>query len=116
MTVTAMTVTGRWHRLAATGSGYGRLTATKALKRVQMDVTDALVFLTRIGARGTAHVVNQPSLWLLVIPITAATLTAVCLLLILLAALTRERKRAMQRSLSTATDSCGVRSELRKAG
>jgi hypothetical protein len=72
MTATAMPDAGRLHRVADIGSGFGRLTATKALKHAEMDITDALSFVTRIAARGTAHVHNQTALCLAVIPMTAA--------------------------------------------
>ena len=75
MTAIAMPGTGRRHRVVAIGSGFGRLTATKALKHAEADITDALTFLTRIAARGTAHVHNQASLWLVLIPTTAAVFT-----------------------------------------
>jgi hypothetical protein len=93
MTATAMPGTGRRHRVVAIGSGFGRLTATKALKHAEMDITDALTFLTRIAARGAAHVHNQTSLWLQVIPTTAAVFTTAGVLITLYVAIIRERKR-----------------------
>ena len=35
----------RRHRVVAIGSGLGGLTATKALKHAQVNITDALMFL-----------------------------------------------------------------------
>ncbi len=51
--------TGGRHRVVAIGSGFGGLTATKALKHAQVNITDALVFLTRITAQGTSHLIYQ---------------------------------------------------------
>lgn len=93
MTVTAMPGTGRRHRVVAIGSGFGGLTATKALKHDLVNITDALAFLTRITAQGTAHVHNQASLWLHVIPTTAAALTAIGVLITLYIAIVRGRRR-----------------------
>src|ERR1700739_3067499 len=87
MTVTAKPDTahecGWLHRVVAIGSGLGGLTATKALKHDLVNLTDALVFLARITAQGTAHVHNRTSLWIQVIPTTAAVLTTVCVLITL---------------------------------
>jgi hypothetical protein len=63
--------TGRRHRVVAIGSGFGGLTATKALKHAEANITDGLVFLTRFTAQGTSHVVNQAALWLQAIPAPA---------------------------------------------
>jgi len=52
----------RRHRVVAIGSGLGGLTATKALKHDLVSVSDAVAFLTRLTAQGTAHVHNQASL------------------------------------------------------
>jgi hypothetical protein len=76
--------------LVAIGSGFGGLTATKALKHAQVNITDALVFLTRITAQGTSHVVNQTSLWVQVIPATAAVATTVGVLITLSVAVVGE--------------------------
>jgi hypothetical protein len=75
MTATAMPGTGPRRRVVAIGFDFGRLTATKALKHAETDITDTLTFLTRIAAQATAHVHNQTSLWLPVISMTAAVLT-----------------------------------------
>ena len=76
MTATAMPSThqgsGRRHRVVAIGSGLGELTATKALKHDLVNIADALVYLTRMTGQGTSHVVNRTSLWVQVIPATAA--------------------------------------------
>jgi hypothetical protein len=87
MTAIAMPGTGRRHRVVAIGSGFGRLTATKALKHAETDITDTVTFLTRIAARGTAHVHNQMSLWLAVIPTTAAAFATAGVLLTLYVAI-----------------------------
>jgi hypothetical protein len=68
--------TGSRHRVVAIGLGWVGLTASKALKHDLANITDALVFLTRITAQATAHVHNRTSLWQ-VIPTTAAVLTTV---------------------------------------
>jgi hypothetical protein len=96
MTAKAMTGTGRRHRVVAIGSGYGRLTATKALKHAETDITDALTFLTRIAARGTAHV-HRTALWLPVIPATLAVFTAVGLLFTLCVAIGRRRPQQIEK-------------------
>jgi hypothetical protein len=114
MTVTAMPGTGQRHRVVAIGCGFGRLTATKALKHAGMNMTDALTFLTRTAARGTAHVHNQTSLWLHVIPTTAAVFTTAGVLITLYVAIIRERKR----EISTAARyfSCGGRPRRSRDG
>ena len=133
MTVTAMPDTAHgcgWrHRVVAIGSGLGGLTATKALKHDLVNIADVLAFLTRMTAQGTAHVHNQTSLWLQVIPTTAAVFTTVGVLITLYVAIVRERKRApgtrhhsdsetshCRSDISLATDVCGVRSRLGKVG
>jgi CHASE2 domain-containing sensor protein len=77
--------TGRRYRVVAIGSGLGGLTATKALKHAEMEITDALVFLTRITAQSTALVHYRTSLWLQVIPTTAAVFATVGVLVALYA-------------------------------
>ena len=88
--------TGRGQRVVATGSGFGGLTATKALKHAQVNITDALVFLTRITAKGTSHLVNQRPLWLEVIPASAAVATTIGVLIALHVAVVREPKKAAE--------------------
>jgi hypothetical protein len=95
MTVTATPGTGRRHRVVAIGLGLGGLTATKALKHDLANITDALVFLTRITAQGTSHV-NQKSIWLQVIPTTAAVLATLGVLVTLYVAIIRPRNKASQ--------------------
>jgi hypothetical protein len=126
MTVTAMPDTAHgcgWrHRVVAIGSGLGGLTATKALKHDLVNIADALVFLTRITAQGTAHVHNRTLLSLQVIPTTAAVLTTVGALIVLYAATGRERKRTQRYEITTAPihpvakDGHGAHSTLGKVG
>ena len=92
MTATALPDACRRHRVVDIGSGFGRLTATKALKHAETDITDALTFLTRIAARGTAHVHHQTALWLPVIPTALAVLTTAGVLITICVAVIRERK------------------------
>ena len=68
MTITAtlpapLDVTARRHVILAIGSGLTGLTATKALKLAQLNITDALVFVTGMAARCTSHFVRQASHW-----------------------------------------------------
>src|ERR1700738_3880523 len=79
----------RRHRFVAIGSGLGGLTATKALKHTQVNITDALVFLTRVTAQGTSHVANQTRLWLQVIPATAGVAATIGVLITLHVAIVR---------------------------
>jgi hypothetical protein len=83
MTATAMPGTGRRQRVVAIGSGFGGLTATKALKHDLVNITDVVAFLTRITAQGTAHVHNQMSLWLQVVPTAGAAFATVGVLITL---------------------------------
>ena len=92
--MTAMPGTGPRHRVMAVGSGFGGLTATKALKHDLVNITDALAFLTRITAQGTAHVHNQASLGLHVIPTTAALFTTFGVLITLYIAIIRGPRRS----------------------
>jgi hypothetical protein len=86
------------HRVVAIGSGLGGLTATKALKHDLVTLTDAVAFLTRLTAQGTAHVHNQASLWLQVIPTAVAVLTMLGVLTSLFfAGSTPDRQRNSQR-------------------
>jgi hypothetical protein len=128
MTVTAMPDAAHgcgWrHRVVAIGSGLGGLTATKALKHDLVNITDVLVFLTRITAQGTAHVHNRTSVLLQVIPTTAAALTVIGVLITLYVAVIRDRqgppkniaRRPQRQGISVATDVCGIRSGLGKVG
>ena len=75
--------TGQRHRVVAVGSGLGGLTATKALKHAEMNITDALVFVTRMTAQGTSRFVNHASLWVQVAPATAAAAATVGVLIAL---------------------------------
>lgn len=67
----------RRHGVVSTGSGLARLTATKALKHSETNAFDALTFVMRFAARGTAQVHS--------IPMTAAVLITVGLLIALYA-------------------------------
>ena len=71
-------VAGHRHALLAIGSGFTGLTATKALKFSQMNVTDALVFVTRIAAQRISHLASQASQWTPFVPavVTASVLIA----------------------------------------
>jgi hypothetical protein len=71
---------GQRHRFVAIGFGWVGLTATKALKHSQLNIVDALVFLTRMTAQGTSHLVSQTSHWASLIP-ASATVAAVSLLI-----------------------------------
>ena len=79
------------HRVVAIG--FGGLIAANALKHAQLNIADALVFLTRITAQGTSHVVNATSLWVQVIPATAAVATTVGVLIALSVAVVGQRNR-----------------------
>jgi hypothetical protein len=71
-------VAGQRHALLATGSGFTGLTATKALKLSQVNVTDALVFVTRIAVQCISHLANQASQWTPFVPavVTSSVLIA----------------------------------------
>jgi hypothetical protein len=83
MTVTATLsaspgVAGQRHALLAIGSGLTGLTATKALKFSQVNITDALVFVTRIAVQSISHLASQASQWTPFVPavVTASVLIA----------------------------------------
>jgi hypothetical protein len=95
---------GRRHRVVAIGSGFGGLTATKALKHDLVNITDALAFLTRISAQGTARVHNQASPWLHVIPATAAAFTIVGVLITLYVAIIHGPRRSPRCEMPTAAE------------
>jgi hypothetical protein len=61
-------VAGRRHAVLAIGSGLTGLIATKALKFSQVNITDALVFVTRIAVQCTSHFVSQASHWTPFVP------------------------------------------------
>ena len=69
--------TDQRRRVAAIGSGFGGLTATKALRHAEVNITDAVVFLVRITAQGTSYIVNETPLWLQDIPAIAGLAAAV---------------------------------------
>jgi hypothetical protein len=82
---------GERHRVVALGAGFGRQTATKALKHDE--IPDVLPFLMRLAGGGTAHVHNHATLWIHVVPTSAAGLTVAGALVMLYAAITRGRNR-----------------------
>lgn len=61
-------VHGQRHAIFAIGSGLTGLTATKALKLAQLNITDALVCVTRFVAQGASRFVGQVSQWTSLIP------------------------------------------------
>ena len=65
------------HRIAAVCSGFGGLTATKALNYAQVNITDAVVILMRITAQGTSYIVHETPLWLQDLPAFAGLAAAV---------------------------------------
>jgi hypothetical protein len=94
---------GTRHRVMAIGSGFGGLTATKALKHDLVNIADALAFVMRIAARGTAHVHAQASLWLHVIPTTAAVFTIIGVLITLSVGMIRNWTSAVRPRYEIAT-------------
>ncbi|MBV8294085.1 MAG: hypothetical protein JOY55_20185 [Mycobacterium sp.] len=99
---------GQRHRVVAVGSGLGGLTATKALKHSELNITDALVFVTRMTAQGTSRVVNHAPLWVSVAPATAAIAATVSVLIALFVALVSEpTKNIVTQAYYWPTDSNG---------
>jgi hypothetical protein len=90
--------TDQRRRVAAIGSGFGGLTATKALRHAEVNITDAVVFLVRITAQGTSYVVNQTPLWLQVIPAIAGLAATIGALIALHVPRTPRRGRASSRT------------------
>jgi hypothetical protein len=88
-TLGAIHRTGRRYRFVAIGSGLSGLIAIKALKFAQLNVSDALVFLTGMIAHRTSHLVSHMSLWVRVIP-AAAAVAAVGVLIALSVAVVAE--------------------------
>jgi hypothetical protein len=76
-------IAGQRNALLAIGSGLTGLTATKALKYSQMNITDALVFVARIAAQSISHVAGRASHWA---PFVPAVLTASILIALAVAA------------------------------
>jgi hypothetical protein len=89
--------TGRRRRVAAIGSGFGGLAATKALRHAQVNITDAVVFLTRITTQGISHVVIQTPPWLQGIPASAGVAGTIGVLIALHVAAVREPLDALHR-------------------
>jgi hypothetical protein len=90
MTITATLsappgVSAQRHVILAIGSGLAGLTATKALKLAQLNITDALVFVTGIAVHGTSHFLRQASQWT---PVFPAVVTVSILVALLAAAAT----------------------------
>jgi hypothetical protein len=56
-------VSAQRHRIVATGCGFVGLTAIKALKFAQLNITDALVFVTGIAAHTGSHLVTRATQW-----------------------------------------------------
>jgi hypothetical protein len=84
MTITATLsapsdVSGQRYVIVAIGSGLAGLTATKALKLAQLNITDALVFVTGMAVHGTSHFVRQAWQWTPVFPavVTVSLLVAI---------------------------------------
>ena len=100
MVATPDTVRGtdRRRRVAAVCSGFGGLTATKALKHAEMNITDAVVFLVRITAQGTSYIVNQTPPWIQDIPAIAGLAAAVGAIIGLHVPRTPRRGRASNRT------------------
>jgi hypothetical protein len=85
MTITATLsappdVSGHRHVILAIGSGFSGLTATKALKLAQLNITDALVFVTGMAVHGTSHFVRQASQWTPLLPAAVTVSVLVALL------------------------------------
>ena len=85
MTITATLsappeVSGQRHPIFAIGSGLTGLTATKALKLAQLNITDALVFVTGMAVHAASHLVRQASQWTPLFP-TAVTVSMLVALL-----------------------------------
>jgi hypothetical protein len=70
--------------------GFRRADRDEGAQPCADEITDAVVFLTRITAQGTSHVVNQPSFWVQVIPATAAVATTIGMLIALYVAIVGE--------------------------
>jgi hypothetical protein len=92
MVATPDTVRGtdQRRRVAAIGAGFGGLTATKALRHAEVNISDVVVFL--------AYVVNQTPLWLQVIPAIAGLAATIGALIALHVPRTPRRGRASSRT------------------
>jgi hypothetical protein len=107
MTLLAPDATGQRHSVVAVGSGLGRLTATKALKHSELNITDALVFVTRMIAQGTSRLVNHASLWVSVAPATAAVAATVGVLALFVAIVGGPTKHVVTQAYHRSTDRSG---------
>jgi hypothetical protein len=67
--------------ILAVGSGFAGLAATKALKLAQLNITDALVFVTGVIAHTASHLVNQAARWTPMFPaaVTASVLAGLAI-------------------------------------
>ena len=83
---------GPRHRVVDSRSGLTRLITMKVLKHANVDTPDTVASLMRITARGAAHIHNQTSLCLHVVPMTAAALSTVGMLITLYIAILLERQ------------------------
>jgi hypothetical protein len=107
--------TGSRHRVVAIGLGWVGLSASKALKHDLVNITDVLVFLTRVTAQGTARVHNRTSLWPQVTLTAAAVLTTVGVFITLyVTAAVRGRKGTTQERSETATAATYLRCQRRR--
>jgi hypothetical protein len=61
-------VSAQRHHVMAAGYGLVGLSAIKVLKFAQLNITDALVFVTGIAAHATSRLVRQASQWTSVFP------------------------------------------------
>ncbi|HUB58008.1 MAG TPA: hypothetical protein VMB04_22935 [Mycobacterium sp.] len=73
-------VSGQRYPILAIGSGFAGLTATKALKFAQLNITDALVFVTGVAVHDTPHLVRQASQWTPLVPAVVTLSVLVALL------------------------------------
>ena len=99
--------TGQRHRVVAVGYGLGGLTATKALKHSELNITDALVFATRMIAQGTSRLVNHASLWVSVAPATAAVAATVAVLALFVSIVGEPTKHVVTQAYYWPTDRSG---------
>jgi hypothetical protein len=102
------------HALLAIGSGLTGLTATKALKLAQLNITDALVCVTRFVVQGTSRFASQVSQWTSLIP--AALTLSVLVALSVAAVVDIVKLIAAQPNYRWATHSAGQADSAYVAG